>query len=321
MTPALSQRENTRNPSTLSPPCGPIAKLGVILNLTPDHLERHKSMRGYAEAKCRVFEFMTAEDLAVIPAGSGLLAEVVDAAKSSATRSFLGAWPGVTVDEKQMRAHIQLPYGDQSMQEMEVSLADLRAIGAHNIHNAATAVLLALALRLDAAAVSLHNLERGMAALEPPAHRMEAVLRRDHVVWINDSKATNVEATLVGVDGLEKRAVVLLGGQAKKNPATGGLGFGKLAQALERHRAVITFGADGPLIADELTAEGCSCECVSPGGLEAATSRAAQLCQPGEAILLSPGCASFDEFENFMCRGNSKYSHVCLKPSATSFGS
>jgi UDP-N-acetylmuramoylalanine-D-glutamate ligase len=162
--------------------------------------------------------------------------------------------------------------------------------GDHNRDNAATATLLALAMGADAAALQV-----ALPMLQPLAHRMQVVADRAGVVWINDSKATNVDAARVGLSGLGPSAVVLLGGQAK------GDGFAALAPLLARHRAVVTFGGSGPAIADELASVGIAC--VRATGLADAVRHARGLARAGDAILLSPGCASFDEFSDFEHRG------------------
>ena len=124
---------------------------------------------------------------------------------------------------------------------------------------------------------------------------MEIVVDRDGVQWINDSKATNVDATRVGLTGLDRPAVVLLGGKSK------GPGFDVLAPLLADQRAVICFGGDGPAIAREIRDAGVGV--LQEGGMAAAVALAAQCAQPGDLVLLSPGCASFDEFDNFEHRG------------------
>jgi UDP-N-acetylmuramoylalanine--D-glutamate ligase len=178
--------------------------------------------------------------------------------------------------------------------DVHLSLDGFAVPGAHNLDNAATAALLAVAHGAATDAV-----QRGLAELKALPHRMEVVDERGGVVWINDSKATNVDAARVGHTGLDRRAVVLLGGQGKPD-ADGSLGFGALAGGLARHR-VITFGGSGPAIAAEL--RGAGLEVREVDDLAAAVELARALAEPGEAVLLSPGCASFDEFDDFEHRG------------------
>ncbi len=262
----------------------PIA--GVILNLTPDHLGRHGTMEGYAAAKARLFQHQSPADWAILPAGDALLAA---AAGPRGTRLWLGAHPGVVRDGRALR--VCTPVHDLSL-----SLDGFRVPGAHNLDNAAAAVLLALR-----AGARPDDLQRALPRLQALAHRMQIVADAGDVWWIDDSKATNLDAARVGISGVDRPSVVLLGGQGKPL-ADGSLGAGALAPALARHRAVVTFGADGPRIADELANAGVPAHRVAT--LADAVARARDLARPGDAVLLSPMCASFDEFRDFEHRGD-----------------
>lgn len=261
-------------------------RVGVILNLTPDHLARHGTMDGYAAAKARLFRHMGPDDLAILPHGDARLAAA--ATGHRAASATLGALPGVVRDGR--RVQLQL---DGAVQE--VSLAAVAVPGSHNLDNAATACLLAVAMGARA-----HEVAQGLPDLRALPHRMEVVPTTDGLHWINDSKATNVDAARAGIAGLDQPAVVLLGGQAKAD-VHGALGFAALASVLQRHRAVLAFGGDAPKIAAELAKEGVAV--VNAGSLEEAVASARALAVRGDAVLLSPGCASFDAFADFEHRG------------------
>jgi UDP-N-acetylmuramoylalanine--D-glutamate ligase len=261
-------------------------RAGVILNLTPDHLGRHGTMEGYAAAKARLFERMGGDDLAVIPPDPVLVAA---ADRHGGARAWLGLHPGVVRNGRM--ATVRLP-----AVEATFDLGPVSVPGAHNLDNAAAAALLALAI-----GATPDQVQDGFGQLRALPHRMQIVADAGDVWWIDDSKATNVDAARVGIAGLERRAVVLLGGQGKP-AADGSLGFGALAPALERHRAVLGFGESGPRIAAELHRAGIEVELV--GSLEDAVTRARNLAHGGEAVLLSPGCASFDAFRDFEHRGD-----------------
>jgi UDP-N-acetylmuramoylalanine--D-glutamate ligase len=265
-------------------------RAAVILNLTPDHLARHGSMGAYAEAKARLFANMDEDDLAVIPADDERLAAAC--AGTRAARAVLGGRPGVVRRGRQAEIVLPPPWSSTHA----VSLDGFAIPGAHNLDNAATAALLAIA-----AGAEPDRVAAAIPALTPLAHRMQVVAERGGVVWIDDSKATNVDAARVGIAGLERSAVVLLGGQGKAD-ADGTLGFGALAPALAAHRAVIAFGGDGGRIARELEPHGITARRVA--GLRDAVLLAASLARPGDGVLLSPGCASFDEFQDFEHRGD-----------------
>ena len=258
----------------------PIA--GAILNLTPDHLGRHGTMQGYAEAKAKLLDGMPAGAPVYIDPSSAPLREAC-ASRGHVRQLAIGALPGV---KRQGRlAKVEGPRGS-----WELDLSGVQVPGAHNLDHAATAAALALAAGADVQAV-----HAGLPQLRSLPHRMQPVGERDGVVWIDDSKATNLASTRVAIEGLEKRAVVLLGGQAK------GPGFSELVGALARHRAVVTFGGSGPMIAAELRQAGL--QPVEAGTMEQGLESAAALARAGDVVLLSPGCASFDAFNNFEHRG------------------
>lgn len=257
-------------------------RAGVILNLTPDHLARHGTMEVYGQHKCRIFERMGPGDLAMIPAGDPVLAALASGI-GRGERAWLGGSPGVRVEGD--RAEVDLAGGTVVLDLSVVSVP-----GQHNRVHAATAAALVLHRGADPAAV-----QAGLASLTALAHRMEPVGTLDGVPWINDSKATNVDAAVVGLEGIDRPSVVLLGGEAK------GPGFAALASALRRHPVVICFGGSGSQIADELRVTGIEPRVVT--GMTDAMVLARELARPGQAVLLSPACASFDEFRNFEHRG------------------
>lgn len=256
--------------------------VGAILNLTPDHLARHGDMDGYAEVKCRLFSHMGRDDWALLPWEDERLRRHASLWRLP-RRVWLDRTPGVQRIE------------DRAIVEVEGVRAalDLSVVpipGDHNRSNAAVAAMVAL---LMGAAPDI--VQAGLTTLEALDHRMQVVAQRGGITWIDDSKATNIEAAAMGIGGLGRTAVVLIGGQAKGN------GFGALAPLLAQHRATITFGDSGPAIADELVAAGL--HPVRATDLENAVRCARQLAHSGDAVLLSPGCASFDAFTDFADRG------------------
>lgn len=281
-------------------------RVGVILNLTPDHLARHGTMESYGAHKCRVFERMRPTDLAMVPDGDALLTSLARGV-GAGRRIWLGGAPGVVVEG--MTAKIRLPgrawtWSGERLDapvSVDLDLSGVTVPGAHNREHAATAAALTIALGADPA-----DVQRALAGLVALPHRMEPVGQLDGVPWINDSKATNVESTLVGVRGVSQPSVVLLGGEAK------GPGFAPLVPALGGHRAVVCFGGSGSLIEEELLEAGLSRGAPSQVGppvyrvarMVDALALARTLARPGDAVLLSPACASFDEFRNFEHRGD-----------------
>eukprot|EP00873_Tetraselmis_striata_P021296 jgi/Tetstr1/441560/TSEL_029789.t1 len=277
----------------LEVPSGFRPDAAALLNLTPDHLERHRTMEAYAAAKCSVFRHMTPGAAALLPAGDELCHRQAMKANDALAYAEIGRVPGVAVYG--MDAVVQLP----GVEELHLDLRPLRCPGAHNRVNAAVAAALVAALRLPG--VGAAELQAGLGALVGLPHRMQVVGSLRGVTWINDSKATNVDAAFVGINSLEQPAVVLLGGQGKRLEG-GALGFARIAAALACHRAVVAFGRDGAEIAEELLAAGLTCSIAE--GLEGAVELGMRLAQPGDALLLSPGCASFDGFRSFEHRGD-----------------
>jgi UDP-N-acetylmuramoylalanine--D-glutamate ligase len=255
-------------------------RAACILNLTPDHLARHGTMETYAEMKCRLFDRMGPGDLAVLPAGQPLLVRIAQG--RGGRRAWLGDHPGVRLEGD------TLALSDETLGTESVSLAGFQVAGVHNRWNAAAAVLLVWWVGTPASRIHPE-------VLSPLAHRLEPVARVDDVLWINDSKATNVAAARVGIEAVDRPLVLLLGGQGKA-----GEDFGQLQGLIPGARAVICFGQTGPLIARALAK-------LSPHQVPRMTEAmvlAAQLARPGDAVLLSPACASFDEFRDFEHRGD-----------------
>jgi UDP-N-acetylmuramoylalanine--D-glutamate ligase len=172
-----------------------------------------------------------------------------------------------------------------------ISLTDLPLLGRHNVDNALAAALTA---RLAGAAPA--GIATGLRSARPLPHRLEPVADSGGVLWVNDSKATNVAATKSALASVDRPAVVLLGGKDKGEP------FGPLADALAaRARAVIAYGAVGPRIARELS-DRVPVELMG-SDFTAVVARAAQLVEPGDMVLLSPACSSYDMFDHYEHRG------------------
>ncbi|MFZ5479811.1 MAG: UDP-N-acetylmuramoyl-L-alanine--D-glutamate ligase [Myxococcota bacterium] len=253
-------------------------RAAAILNLTPDHLERHGTMEAYGAYKCRMFARMGPNDAAIVPAGDPRLVRLADAQPGK--RLFLDGSPGVRIEGD----HLVL---DGVHDPGAVALAGFALPGEHNRHNLACAVLLALC-------AGLWRRDVDVTRLVGLAHRLEPVGERAGVTYVDDSKATNVDSTLVALAAFP-RAVVLLGGRGKA-----GAPYEALARPL-RDARVVCFGEAGPRIADALGAAGIAV--TRAGRLADAVAAAAALASPGDVVLLSPACASFDEFTDFEHRG------------------
>lgn len=274
-----------------------------VLNLSPDHLGRHGDMAGYAAAKLRLLSRVAQGGLALLPAAHPDLREdlVPGGIPEGVTRGELGgagARPGPTT----AGGHITLRGGPDPG---ELDASALPVPGPHNVENTAAAAMLAVWIGASRAALDLGQL----VALP---HRMQPLPSADGRRWINDSKATNLDAAQVGLRGVPPESTVLLGGQGKE-----GARYAELAPALLAggHR-VICFGADGGLIAAALREAAPGLPVRRCKGLAGAVEAAAAQTPPGHTVLLSPACASFDEFRNFEHRGEAFAALVAAVPPA-----
>lgn len=257
------------------------ADIAAVLNLTPDHLDRHGTMERYAAAKRRLLETQAPDEPAILNAADPICRELARLKSNpvwftSAGRLSSGVWVEngwVVLDGRRLLEAREIP---------------LR--GRHNLENvmaaAAAAHLAGAALEAIAAAV------RSFPGVE---HRLEFVRRVAGVDYYNDSKATNVDATLKALDAFAGPLWVILGGKDK------GSDYAPLREPLAaKARAALLIGTAAPKIAAALEGAVPLIDC---GTLEAAVKAAARRASPGDTVLLAPACASFDQFRNFEHRG------------------
>ena len=251
----------------------------AMLNLSEDHLDRYASIDEYARAKARIFLGGGTQVLNRDDARSRSLAIPGRAQVSFGLDSPPGSqdWGLVQVKGAKWLAHGANP------------LLELASLPIHGLHNAANA--LAACALARAAGAPYDALVEGLRTFRGLPHRLQWVASRRGVDWYDDSKGTNVGATVAALRGLNRRSVLILGGDGK------GQDFSPLrAPVREFASHVLLIGRDAPLIAKVVQGE----RCVS---LEEAVKRAALLAKPGEAVLLSPACASFDMFRDYRHRG------------------
>lgn len=253
----------------------------VLLNLSPDHLNRHGTLDAYRAAKLRIFAHQDAADMAVVPVGFQ-----PTRLPGAAQRVSFGSAPGAQLSE-----HEQLLCWER---QPLLRAGELALRGRHNLENAMAAAAVCLARGLDPELV-----RAGLRSFKGVPHRLEEIARRHGVLFVNDSKATNVASTLVALAAMadaELPVHLILGGQGKAQD------FAPLAPAVrEGCRAVYLIGEDAFEIAAVLEDVGPPThECRE---LERAVAAAAHAAIAGEVVLLSPGCASFDQFADFEARG------------------
>lgn len=278
-------------------------KVAVLLNLSDNHLERHGSMQRYFEAKARIFANQTGADLAVLNADDPW------AQKLKARLNAPIAWFGVAGDAAMAAQRAQINYHSAAHKdEIAVTLhgkthlfdlSGTRLVGLHNRYDAAAALLAALA-----AGGAPEGLQQALGTFEPLEHRLEPVGELAGVLYINDSKSTTVAASVAALGAITEahptRAIVLmLGGMAKAGswePL-----MRSIKAAGDQVRGVICFGGDRKILSSHCEAHGISHSQAKT--LLEAVAVAQGLARAGDLVLLSPGCASYDEFTDFEQRG------------------
>ncbi|MBK8170001.1 MAG: UDP-N-acetylmuramoyl-L-alanine--D-glutamate ligase [Sandaracinaceae bacterium] len=259
--------------------------VAVLMNVTDDHLDRHGTFASYAAAKARIFHGQTKADFAIVPEGDEVVLALAKAG-AAPIHTFGGSRSEVRVEGENI---VDTKTG------LSVPLADLHIRGAHNQMNACAA---ALAARL--AGASVHHIESVLREFRGLPHRMELVRTRAGVSFFDDSKATNVGATVAAIDGIKStysHIVLIAGGKDK------GGSYAPIAERMARvGRAVVLLGEATPLIESALKDSGVAIRKVA--SMEDAVARAVELAKSGDAVLLAPACASFDMYRSYAHRGD-----------------
>jgi UDP-N-acetylmuramoylalanine--D-glutamate ligase len=253
-------------------------EVAVLLNLEPDHLDRHGTFADYTAAKLRIFANQGNDDVAVAPEGLD-----VEDLGGCARRVCFGTGPEAEVSSRAG----QLWWGDQAL----LAVSDISLPGEHNLDNAMAAAAACLARGIAPDAVA-----RGLRSFPGVAHRLELITVRDGVRFVNDSKATNVASTLVALRSYPGGIHLIAGGRGKQQD------FSPLAPVVaERCRGVYLIGDAAADLQAALAPAGVPVQVC--GDLPRALAAARALARDGETVLLSPACASFDQYADFEARG------------------
>ncbi len=260
-------------------------KIAVVLNVTPDHLDRHYTFENYAAAKTRIFENQNAQDFAVLNADNEPC--VAMAAKAVAAVYWFSRLREI---ERGAFVRNERIFWRDSKKEREIMpVSDISLKGSHNLENVLAGVCVGMLVGIEPAKMRV-----AIAGFKAVEHRLEYLATVRGVEYYNDSKATNVDATIKALESFPGRIHLILGGKDK------GSDYSVLNPLLEeRVKRVYTVGAAAAKIESQVRGT----EVVSAGTLEAAVRRASEAATPGDVVLLAPACASFDQFDSYEHRG------------------
>lgn len=259
--------------------------ISVFLNLTADHLDRHHTMEEYGRAKARIFENQTEADTAVLNADD------------PATTPLAPTKPQVYWFSRKQRVaqgasvrENEIVFRHDGEEEAVLKLQDIPLAGAHNVENVLAAVAATRLAGVDAAAIA-----KGVRSFAGVEHRLEFVAEIAGVRYYNDSKATNIDATLKALDAFPGRILIILGGKDKGSDYT-------LLRRPLREKAILALliGAAAEKIEKQTTG---SVAIERAGTIERAVEIASHAARAGDVVLLAPACASFDQFQNYEHRG------------------
>ena len=256
--------------------------VGVLTNLAPNHLDRYRSLEEYYGDKALLFRNADPASVTVSNADDPAVQDMVRGVPGRHLRfSVLDRADGWYDRERR-----RLMLGDLALLPRD----ELPLLGDHNVANALTAALAA-----TAAGCAPEGIAAGLRTFQAIPYRVQPVREVDGVLWINDSKSTNITSTEVAVAALDRPFVLLLGGRHKGEP------YSRLIEPLKgRCRAVVAYGESGPLVMQDL---GAALEVLPAGSFEEVIATARRLARPGDAVLLSPACSSYDMFKNYEERG------------------
>lgn len=255
----------------------------TMLNLTQDHMDRYDELQSYAIAKARIFYHATVQVLNRDDAWSMLMARP----QLSQVSFGLGA-PENNADYGLIEADngVWLAQGEQKL----MNVTELKLIGAHNMVNAMAAMGLC-----DAIGVPQHAMLNALYDFDGLPHRVQWVAEHQDVDYFNDSKATNVGATIAAIEGITQPVVLIVGGEGKDQD------FSPMAKVADQLSAVVLIGRDAQLIEDVLLPT--AVPMYRALDMSEAVNICKKLAKAGDAVLLSPACASFDMFDNYQHRG------------------
>lgn len=263
-------------------------RVGVLLNITPDHLDRYDDMAAYARSKERLFENQSAGDIAVLNGGDPAILAM--APRIAARKWFFN--PPSPADDGIFLEGGTLMLRIRDRAALAVDISATRLAGRHNLENIAAAVLATLA-----AGGSVEGIASALADFRGLPHRLEYVATVGGVRYFDDSKGTNTDAVVRALEAFDSPVVLIMGGRDK------GGGYGDLREAVkQRVKSLVLIGEARDAIAREL-GDCCGGRVEKVASMAAAVQCAHASAEPGDVVLLSPACASFDMFKSYAHRG------------------
>ena len=268
------------------------AHVGVLMNITPDHLDRYDHcFQNYVDSKMRIVRNMTSRDFFVYSGDDPVIAEQLpkyDLRMRQLPFMARSAVASAAGDAFLCDGVFTASVGDASV---EIDTAKMRIGGLHNAYNAMAAALATLAAGVDP-----ERIRQSICDFAPVEHRLEPAGEKEGVLWINDSKATNVDSVWYALESMKRPVVWIAGGTDKGND------YGPLKEFARRKvHTLVCMGLDNAKLVREFT--GVVPEVISTDSLDSAMRAARAAARPGDAVLLSPACASFDLFANYENRG------------------
>ena len=269
------------------------ADVAVLMNITPDHLDRYDHcFQNYVDSKMRITQNQTSRDWFVYSADDATIrAEIEKRSPQARELPFMAKSAAASGDGDaflEPDGHFTARVGDRSI---EIDTSRMQIKGLHNSYNAMAAALATLA-----AGVAPDSIRRSIYGFEPVEHRLQPVGTAGGVLYINDSKATNVDSVWYALESMTRPLVWIAGGTDKGND------YGPLKEFARRKvHTLVCMGVDNAKLLREF--DGVVPEIISTSSLDEAMAAAVKAARPGDAVLLSPACASFDLFKNYENRG------------------
>lgn len=268
--------------------------IAVLLNITPDHLDRYDyNFDNYVKSKFRIIENLTQEEAFIYCADSDPVTEEVGRSKVDATMFAISAASNSKLSAYLEEDHLIFNFEFKNKDEKHrIPLAEISLIGKHNMVNSMAAVLSALCFE-----VPISQVLKGLKTFKNAPHRLEFVSEIEGVAFINDSKATNVDSVYYALEGVKKNIIWIAGGIDKGNE------YDQIkALVHDKVKALVCMGTDNDRLLSYFT--GKVDQIVTTDSASGAVEQAFDLAKPGDVVLLSPACASFDLFTNYEDRGD-----------------